>query len=86
MISLAGPVTFKKAVDKHRVAAEIGLEHLLVETDCPYLTPDPYRGRRNEPAYVRYTAEAVAGIRGVDPAVVFEATTANARRLFKLPL
>ena len=84
LISLSGPVTFKKAVDKHEVASAIALEHLLVETDCPFLTPEPYRGRRNEPSYVRYTAEAIAKIRDVSLQQVAEATTANARRIFNL--
>ena len=86
MVSLAGPVTFKKAVDKHEVAATVPLDMLLVETDCPYLTPEPFRGRRNEPSYVAYTAQAIARIRGVPFGAVAEATTANAIRLFGLPL
>ncbi len=86
MVSLAGPVTFKKAVDKHAVAASVPLDMLLVETDCPYLTPEPYRGRRNEPSYVYYTAQAIARIRGVPYEVVAQATTANAARLFGLPI
>lgn len=86
MVSLAGPVTFKKAIDKHEVAAAVPLDMLLVETDCPYLTPEPYRGRRNEPSYVFYTAEAIARIRGVPFAMIAEATTANAARLFGLPV
>lgn len=86
MISLAGPVTFKKAVDKHEVAAAVPLDMLLVETDCPYLTPEPYRGRRNEPVYVSYTAQAIARIREIPYRVLAEATTANAARLFDLPI
>ncbi|HVF98806.1 MAG TPA: TatD family hydrolase [Chloroflexia bacterium] len=86
MVSLAGPVTFKKALDKHEIAAMVPLDMLLVETDCPYLTPEPYRGRRNEPSYVSYTAEAIARIRGVPFGAVAEATTANAIRLFGLPI
>jgi TatD DNase family protein len=82
MISLAGPVTFRKAEDKHAVAREVPLDSLLVETDCPYLTPEPYRGRRNEPAYVAYTAKAIAELRGVSFEEVARATTANAARLF----
>ena len=82
MISLAGPVTFRKATDKHDVAREIPLEWLLVETDCPFLTPEPFRGRRNEPAYVAYTARAIANLRGVPLEEVAAATTSNARRLF----
>ncbi len=82
MVSLAGPVTFRKAADKHAIAAAVPLDSLLLETDCPFLTPEPFRGRRNEPAYVRYTAEAIATIRGVSYDEVAEATTANACRLF----
>ncbi|HYP19191.1 MAG TPA: TatD family hydrolase [Chloroflexia bacterium] len=86
MVSLTGPVTFKKALDKHEIAAMVPLDMLLVETDCPYLTPEPFRGSRNEPSYVSYTAEAIARIRGVPYGAVAEATTANAIRLFGLPL
>jgi len=84
MISISGPVTFRKAADKHEIARKVPLEMLLVETDCPFLTPEPYRGRRNEPAYVLYTAQAVAALRNEDFAVVAEASTANAKRLFGL--
>jgi len=82
LVSLAGPVSFRKAADKHAIAAAIPLDSLLLETDCPFLTPEPFRGRRNEPAYVRYTAQAIARIRGVSYDEVAEATTANACRLF----
>jgi TatD DNase family protein len=85
MISLAGPVTFKRAEDKHALALHTPLDMLIVETDCPYLTPEPFRGRRNEPAYVRYTAQAVADLRGIPYREIAEATTRNARRLFGLP-
>lgn len=85
MISLSGPVTFKKAADKHAVALAVPMEMLLIETDCPYLTPEPYRGRRNEPAYVAYTAQAVARLRGQTYEEVAGATTANTIRLFGLP-
>ncbi len=81
-IGLSGPVTFRKAHRLRAVAAAVPLDRLLVETDCPYLTPVPYRGRRNEPAYVRYVAEAVARARGVSVEDVARATTENARRLF----
>jgi TatD DNase family protein len=84
MISISGPVTFKKATDKHEVAAAAPLDMLLVETDCPYLTPEPYRGRRNEPAYVNYTARAIANIRNMAYKDLASATTENARRLFRL--
>jgi TatD DNase family protein len=81
-ISLAGPVTFRRAVDKHRIAITTPLEWLVVETDCPFLTPEPYRGRRNEPAYVAYTAKAIASLRGLPHEQVAQATTSNACRLF----
>ncbi|HET9493292.1 MAG TPA: TatD family hydrolase [Chloroflexia bacterium] len=84
MVSLAGPVTFRKAEDKHMVARYVPLDSLLIETDCPYLTPEPYRGRRNEPAYVAYTARAIAALRGVSFEEVARATTANAARLFSI--
>jgi TatD DNase family protein len=64
------------------VAAAVPLERLLVETDCPYLTPVPYRGRRNEPAYVQYVAESVAQARGMAEGELARATADNARRLF----
>jgi TatD DNase family protein len=83
-ISLAGPVTFKNAHDRHEVAANVPLDWLLVETDCPFLTPEPFRGRRNEPARVVYTAAKIAELRGISMDEVATATTANARRLFAL--
>jgi TatD DNase family protein len=86
LISLSGPVTFRNAPDKHLIAREVPLEFLLVETDCPFLTPEPFRGRRNEPQYVQYTARAIARQRGVDEAEVRMATTMNACRLFGLNL
>ncbi len=84
MISLSGPVTFKKAADKHRIAASVPLDMLLVETDCPFLTPEPFRGRRNEPAYVAYTARAVANIRGITFEEFAAQTTSNAVKMFGL--
>ena len=75
-------MTFKNA---HVAAAleRIPLEDVLLETDCPYLTPVPYRGRRNESAYVRFVAEKIAEIKGVDIATVDEITTHNASNLFR---
>jgi len=81
-IGISGPVTFPKAERLRVVAAAVPLERLLVETDCPYLTPVPYRGRRNEPAYVRYVAQAVARARGMEAEPLARATADNARRLF----
>lgn len=84
-LGFTGPVTFKKADDLRRVAARVPLERLLVETDAPFLTPQPHRGKRNEPAYVAYVAEKVAELHGLSPAALAKATSANAARLFSLP-
>lgn len=83
-VGISGPVTFPKADALRAVAAAVPLERLLVETDCPYLTPEPYRGRRNQPAYVRYVVEAVARARGVPAETVAQATADNVRRLFSI--
>ena len=82
--SISGPVTFRRAHRLRAVAAAVPLERLLVETDCPYLTPVPYRGRRNEPAYVRYVAEAVARARGMSDEALVRVIADNARRLFDM--
>lgn len=84
-ISFAGPVTYPNARRPKEVAAAVPLERLLVETDSPYLAPQTHRGKRNEPAYVRYVAEQIAALKGITPEEVARATTANARRLFGLP-
>jgi len=81
-IGLSGPVTFPTATRLREVAARVNLERLLIETYCPFLTPEPHRGQRNEPAYVRYVAEAVAGARGVPVEKIARATAENAARLF----
>jgi TatD DNase family protein len=81
-VGVSGPVTFPKADRLRAVAAAVPLDRLLVETDCPYLTPVPHRGRRNEPAYVQYVVEAVARARGVPAHGVAQATADNARRVF----
>ena len=84
LISIPGTVTFKNAKKIQKVAREVPLDYLIVETDCPFLTPAPYRGKRNEPAFVRYTAEAVAGLKEVPLEEVAEAATRNARMVFKI--
>lgn len=84
-ISLSGVLTFKAADGLREAAASIPLDRLLVETDCPFLSPVPYRGKRNEPSYVRLTAQKLAEVRGVPVAEVERATTENARRVFRLP-
>ncbi|WAA09496.1 TatD family hydrolase [Fervidibacillus albus] len=83
-ISLGGPVTFKNAKKPKEVAREVPLEKLLIETDCPYLTPHPFRGKRNEPAYVRYVAEEIAKIKEIPLEQLAEMTTANAKKLFSI--
>ena len=86
MISFAGNVTFKKADDLRDVARRIPLDRLLAETDCPYLTPVPYRGRRNEPARVREVAECLAGLHMVTTEEMGRITTENFARFFNLNL
>jgi TatD DNase family protein len=81
-ISLGGPVTFKNAKKPKEVAESIPMDRLLIETDCPYLTPHPYRGKRNEPAYVKLVAEEIAGLKGLTFEEVAEETSRNAKKLF----
>lgn len=81
-ISLGGPVTFKNAKKPKEVAEAIPLEKLLIETDCPYLAPHPYRGKRNEPSYVKLVAEQIAELKGISFEEVAEATTDNAKKIF----
>jgi len=81
-ISLSGVVTFKNATALQEVAAKIPLDCLLVETDGPFLAPHPYRGKRNEPAWVVKIAECIAAIRGIPFSELAEATVANTRSLF----
>jgi TatD DNase family protein len=81
-LGFTGPVTFKQADELRRLAARVPLDRLLVETDAPFLSPHPYRGKRNEPAYVAYVAERLAALQGLDTAEFAQQTTANARRLF----
>lgn len=83
-ISIPGTVTYKKAVRVQDVAARIPLDRLLVETDAPYLAPVPHRGKRNEPAFVTYTAREIARLRNMDFEELALATSQNARTLFKL--
>lgn len=84
MISLGGPVTFKNAKKPKEVATEIPLEHLLIETDAPYLAPHPHRGKRNEPALVTLVAEEIARLKGLPIEEVAEVTTNNAKRFFQI--
>jgi len=84
LLSIAGPVTYPKAEALREVVRQIPIEHLLVETDAPYLSPVPMRGKRNEPAFVRHTAEAVAKVKGLTLDDVARITSFNAMQLFGL--
>jgi TatD DNase family protein len=83
-ISIPGSITFKNAEVFREVVKRIPLESLLVETDAPFLTPEPFRGKRNEPSYVRYTAQKVAEIKKIPFEKVAEVTTENALRVYRL--
>lgn len=83
-ISFSGTVTFKKATQIQESAQIVPSDRLLVETDCPFLAPVPRRGKRNEPAYVRYVAEKVAQLRQVSAEILSQQTTQNACQLFGL--
>jgi len=85
-VSFSGILTFKRSDDIRAVAASVPLDRLLVETDAPYLAPVPHRGQRNEPAYVRDTAQVLADVRGVSLEAIAETTSRNFFRLFsKVP-
>ncbi|MGZ3391993.1 MAG: TatD family hydrolase, partial [Isosphaeraceae bacterium] len=81
-IGVTGPVTYKNAAHRREVIAAIPLERLLIETDSPYLAPHPYRGKRNEPAYVTHIADKIAEIQSRTPQEVVAVTGINAARLF----
>jgi TatD DNase family protein len=81
LFGIGGVVTYKKSIVAEAVA-EMALEDIILETDCPYLTPVPYRGRRNESAYVGYVCQKIAQIKGLNDEEVARVTTANARRMF----
>lgn len=82
-LSFSGIVTFKNAAQVKEVATRCPLDRLLVETDAPYLAPVPYRGKRNEPSYVRHVADEIAALRGMAPAELAAATTDNFFNLFR---
>lgn len=83
-LALGGVVTFKNAVKMKEVAVEIPLDRLLLETDAPYLTPVPFRGKQNQPAYVRFVAEEIAKLRGISFEELAGVTSENARKVFGL--
>ena len=84
-ISIPGTVTYSKAFQVKAVASAVPMNRLLIETDAPFLAPVPKRGKRNEPSFVRYTAEEIAKLRKIELAEVAEATSKNAKDLFGLP-
>jgi len=83
-LGIGGPLTFKKGEALRETVRGVPLERIVLETDSPYLTPEPHRGKRNEPAYVRHVAEALAELKGVSPDAVARQTSANASALFGL--
>jgi TatD DNase family protein len=85
LISYTGILTFKKSTVLREVARKVSLDCVMLETDAPYLAPEPHRGKRNEPSYVPLIAETLARVKGVTVEEVARATTATAKRLFRLP-
>ncbi len=85
-LGISGIVTFKNAGELLQVGREIALDHLLIETDSPFLAPHPYRGQRNEPAYVRLVAEKIADLKGIDFVEVVSATEANTEKVFGIKI
>jgi TatD DNase family protein len=83
-IGLDGPVTFKNAHAIHEVAKAVPIDRLVIETDGPYLTPTPYRGKRNEPAYVSYVAKKIAELKGMSYEEVCEITTKNGLKMYNM--
>jgi TatD DNase family protein len=81
-VSFSGILTFPKSTALRELAASLPMDRLLVETDAPFLAPQPYRGKRNEPSFVRHTAKVLAEVKGVSEADIADATTANFFRLF----
>ncbi len=83
-VSIAGTVTFKNAPKAQAVAGSVPIDKLLIETDCPYLTPEPFRGKRNNPANVKYTAMKIAELRGMTIEEIAKITLENAKRFYNI--
>jgi TatD DNase family protein len=81
-LGITGPVTYKNAEEKRKIIRQLPLNKILIETDAPFLAPVPFRGKRNEPAYVHHIADKIAEIHSKSPAEIAALTTANAARLF----
>jgi TatD DNase family protein len=82
-ISYSGILTFPRSTELRAIARDVPSDRLLVETDAPYLAPVPFRGKRNEPAWVSHTANVLAEVRGMTPQTLADLTTENFRRLFR---
>jgi TatD DNase family protein len=82
-VSFSGILTFPRSAELRDIARDVPLDRLLVETDAPYLAPVPFRGKRNEPAWVAHTAKVLAEVRGMTPDALADLTTGNFRRLFR---
>ncbi len=85
IVSFAGPVTYPKNEDLRKAACEVSINQIVIETDCPYLPPQFYRGKRNEPSYMLTTGDLIADVRGDPVDFLANATTKNAHRLFRIP-
>ncbi len=85
-LALGGVVTFKNAVKMKEVAADIPLDRLLIETDAPYLTPVPYRGKENQPAYLKFVAECIAELRNISYDLIAEVTSKNAELIYNIEI
>jgi len=83
-LGFTGPITYKKADELRRIATSVPLDKIVVETDGPFLTPEPFRGKRNEPAYIPYIVDRLAALHRVSTEEMAQATTSNAERLFRL--
>ena len=83
-IGIGGPVTFKNAKKTVEIAAQLPLDRILIETDCPYMAPAPFRGKRNEPMLVEHTARKIAEIRGISYEELVEATYENGKRVYNI--
>ena len=81
-IGFTGTMVFPKSKKLKHIVSELPMDRILIETDCPYLTPPPYRGKRNEPAYVQYVAAEIARLRDMDVAEVQRKTLENGKRIF----
>ncbi|HLD28448.1 MAG TPA: TatD family hydrolase, partial [Patescibacteria group bacterium] len=79
-------ITFKKKAEElQEIVKQLPLDRILIETDAPFISPEPYRGRRNEPLYVKYVARKIAELKNISYEEVTEATTANAKTIFNIP-